>query len=325
MQSNTTAPPATQESLTRVEGLWFPDCNLVIQAESSVFRMSSFFLGQHSVVFADMGSLPPPPDAETYDGCPLVRLPDSASDIRCLLKALLQYDFFEPPPSSTTLAIVSSVLRMSHKYQVTALEQRAMRHLSHIFPTTLGKWKALSEDHSLLLQISNQHSVVIGLARQFSIDWILPALFYHMCRYGEPAQILASDLSVADKIRWAVGYRELLGVENGKILDFLWRQDDVPHCSDPRRCMHATVDARQTAERWRTHNHAKQFLLPLDLWDDDDWGSCNEQPCAACLAQLKRQHSHLQKDFWARLPSIFDLPGWDVLRAMETEALRPRS
>ncbi|KAJ7059597.1 hypothetical protein C8F01DRAFT_1145068 [Mycena amicta] len=324
MQSNTIAPPATPEKVTRIKSLWFPDCNLVIQAQSSVFRVSSFFLGQHSVVFADMVSLPTPPDAETYDGCPLVRLPDSAVDILRFLKALIHYDFFEPAPSFTTLAIVSSVLRMSHKYQVTALHQRAMRHLSHIFPTTLENWNALSEDHSLLLQISDQHSVVIGLARQFSVDWILPALFYHMCRHGDPEQILASDLSVADKIRWAVGCQVLLGVENGKILKFLWPQDDFLGCANPVKCMHLTVGVRETAEDWRTGNASTPLLLPLHLWEDDDWAKC-EQPCAACLAELKRQHAQLRVEFWDRLPAIFDLAGWDVLRAMETEALRPRA
>lgn len=85
-------PTATSGGLTRAEGLWFEDCGLIIQAESTIFRVSRDFLAVHSPVFRDMLSLPTPKDADMMDGCPFVNLRDSAEDIAVFLKALVYYE-----------------------------------------------------------------------------------------------------------------------------------------------------------------------------------------------------------------------------------------
>ncbi len=73
---------------TRVEELWFSDSGLVVQAEQSLFRVSGAVLAARSPVFKDMLSFTQPPDAETFAGCPLVRLSDSAADVTCFFRAI---------------------------------------------------------------------------------------------------------------------------------------------------------------------------------------------------------------------------------------------
>lgn len=80
------------EGLTRAQGLWFEDCGLIIQAGTTIFRVSRDFLAVHSPVFADMLALPTPEDAEKMNGCPMVLLPDEAEDVTVFLKALLYYE-----------------------------------------------------------------------------------------------------------------------------------------------------------------------------------------------------------------------------------------
>ncbi|KAJ7132735.1 hypothetical protein C8R46DRAFT_818567, partial [Mycena filopes] len=126
--------------LTRAEGLWFEDCGLIIQAETTLFRVSRDFLAMRSPVFGDMLALPTPKDAELMEGCPFVRLPDSAEDVTYFLKALIYSEFFEPYPAKTIFPIIAGVLRMSHKYQVDVLRKRALVHLSSLYPTTLPGW-----------------------------------------------------------------------------------------------------------------------------------------------------------------------------------------
>ncbi|KAJ7602681.1 hypothetical protein B0H17DRAFT_1122261 [Mycena rosella] len=75
--------------LVRAEGLWFEDCGLIIQAENVLFRVSRDFLAARSSIFEDMLSLPTPRDAERMNGCPFVRLPDSAENFAAFLKALV--------------------------------------------------------------------------------------------------------------------------------------------------------------------------------------------------------------------------------------------
>jgi hypothetical protein len=76
---------------TRVEELWFSDGGLVVQAEQSLYRVSGAILAARSPVFKDMLSFTQPPDAETIDGCPVVRLPDSAADVTCFFKAIFDF------------------------------------------------------------------------------------------------------------------------------------------------------------------------------------------------------------------------------------------
>jgi hypothetical protein len=74
----------------RVPGLWFEDGSLVIQAGTSQFRVYRGTLAARSPVFQDMLSFPQPPNADLVDGCPVVRLPDAATEVTSFLKALFE-------------------------------------------------------------------------------------------------------------------------------------------------------------------------------------------------------------------------------------------
>lgn len=75
-------------SATRHPDLWFDDGSVVLEVETTLFRVHRSALSSHSTVFADMFSIPQPPDQETIEGCPVVKLPDSASGVACLLEAI---------------------------------------------------------------------------------------------------------------------------------------------------------------------------------------------------------------------------------------------
>ncbi len=83
---------STPTALKHDEYLWFEDGSVVLETESIFFKVYSGILAQSSSVFKDMFSFPQPEagdsGAETYDGCPLVRMQDSAHDLRHFLRAL---------------------------------------------------------------------------------------------------------------------------------------------------------------------------------------------------------------------------------------------
>jgi hypothetical protein len=70
--------------------LWFSDGSVVLRAEDTLFRVYSGILAQSSPVFKDMFAFPQPCDGsyETYEGCPLVYMPDPAGELQPFLKAL---------------------------------------------------------------------------------------------------------------------------------------------------------------------------------------------------------------------------------------------
>ncbi|KAJ7111636.1 hypothetical protein C8R43DRAFT_852582, partial [Mycena crocata] len=124
-------------SLERVDSLWFPDGNIVLCAHNVLFRVFRGILAARSPVFADMLAFPQPEDAEVVDGCPVLRLDDSAADTMYFLKALFDYEFFAPYPAKTDFDAIHGILRLGTKYRVEPLRRRALQHLSSAHPTSL--------------------------------------------------------------------------------------------------------------------------------------------------------------------------------------------
>ena len=95
------SPPPEPPGLTKHADLWFCDGSVILQAESTLFRVHKSQLSRRSTVFSDMFALAQPPvmtthatlAGETYEGCPVVKLYDSAEDVANLLLALYDGPF----------------------------------------------------------------------------------------------------------------------------------------------------------------------------------------------------------------------------------------
>ncbi|KAF7299304.1 BTB domain-containing protein [Mycena indigotica] len=299
----------------KAEGLWWDDCGMVLQAGNTVYRLSRNFLAMHSPVFRDMLLLPLPEDAETFEGCSLVRLTDTAEDATNFFNALARYDFFPPHPLPTTFPILASVLRMSDKYGVDGLRARALAHLSAVHPTTLGDFRALPSgkgENPLIDGLYQASAEMVVLARQLSLDWLLPIAFYRLCELNPHPHIFTSELALADKERWLTGLRLLEGTENSKMINFLWTPRTIDGCTSKIKCSEERLACRKEAETWGIiGSKTAMRQLPLDLWDHGDWARL--AVCNNCLATMMAEHSVALSSFWDRLPAIFDLPSWSAL------------
>jgi hypothetical protein len=95
------SPPPEHPSFTKHADLWFCDGSVILQAELILFRVHKSQLSRRSIVFSDMFALAQPPVMtthatladETYEGCPVVKLYDSAEDVENLLLALYDGPF----------------------------------------------------------------------------------------------------------------------------------------------------------------------------------------------------------------------------------------
>ena len=65
--------------------IWYNDGNVVILAEDIAFRVYQGILSSVSPLFADLFSLPQPDGLEMIDGCPVVHMSDSPTDLRHFL------------------------------------------------------------------------------------------------------------------------------------------------------------------------------------------------------------------------------------------------
>lgn len=80
---------AEAQAVKRSE-LWFNDGNIVLQVESTQFRVYRGILGNSSSIFDDMFNIPQPVEDQgsLIEGCSVVQLSDSAEDWEHVLKAL---------------------------------------------------------------------------------------------------------------------------------------------------------------------------------------------------------------------------------------------
>ncbi|KAF7305325.1 BTB domain-containing protein [Mycena chlorophos] len=316
------------QRLTRCPDLWFNDCGLVIRTDDTVFRVSRDFMAAQSPIFRDMLALPTPDNEELYEGCPMVTLPDSKYDVTVFLKALVYHDFFSSNVGDNSSSVLAGVLRLSHKYEVASLLRRAVVHISTLFPTTLAGWQLeVRHENQSVWESLVTGSDAIVLARQLSMDWLLPFAFYQACRGTRELYMLDPDTKIArdDVYRWVLGCR-ILPDEVSKMLSFLWDpieecefiQDDLPE-STP--CVIHRLSARRKAERSRTFSTTDSLRGPLDIWVDRHWINMTGKVCSSCLTEMKERHARAQQDFWARLPAIFNLPSWDELEKLKATAL----
>ncbi len=72
------------------EEFWYEDGTIILVARDVEFRVYKEVLADHSLVFADMFSLPQPTFSLSYDSreTPSVYLEDSPEDLRHILRAL---------------------------------------------------------------------------------------------------------------------------------------------------------------------------------------------------------------------------------------------
>ncbi|KAJ7032049.1 hypothetical protein C8F04DRAFT_1109050 [Mycena alexandri] len=80
-------PPAPAPTPVRSK-IWMPYDDIILQAESTQFRVNCDVLARQSSVFKDMFALPQPADEPTIEGCPIVRIFDSTKDWELLLEVL---------------------------------------------------------------------------------------------------------------------------------------------------------------------------------------------------------------------------------------------
>ncbi|KAJ7685846.1 hypothetical protein B0H17DRAFT_985496 [Mycena rosella] len=309
----------------RVEDLWFPDADLILRAENTLFRVHSSILGARSCVFRDMVAFPQPetPDSEgdTHDGKPVVRLHDSAAEVEVFLRAVFDSSFFMPPPSPTDVATVIGVMRLAHKYDIQYLFRRALSHLDSLYPVTCAKMLdinlEIASHHVKFPSGLNVDLITLRAASEVGAQWILPAAYYNICTF-HPKHILSigenwNILSIHQQQTCLVSQAELSRATTSTH-QFL-RYMPFPSCLLPENCQQA---ASESQDLLHLDAVAQSDLLPLSEWICE---RISIALCPNCDKIGRDQFDKAQEIFWGRLPAIFGLPEWDELNKMRREVL----
>ncbi|KIK63020.1 hypothetical protein GYMLUDRAFT_163806 [Collybiopsis luxurians FD-317 M1] len=313
--SPASTPLSLPTSLCVVSELWFNDGNIILENEDSTFKVYSGLLARKSSVFKDMFTFPQPAGKEET---PTVRLYDSTEALTAFLKAILDPEFFEAPPSATELSIVGGILRLSGKYDTQFLRLRALRHIESTYPSSLDGWKS-RDAHRTIPPIVYTPFAVLPLIREFELCWALPAVLYCLCSHSVP-QIHDGvewcerkiTINADDRRRVLVGRAELVHLQNHLSLACL-RQSPHPDCTSPSDCA-------EQRRKWLNLISEWDIADPLDCLNENMDGLKSDL-CLACFTQSKCKFEEAQVEIWERLPQIFGLSSWTELNALKEEAM----
>ncbi|TRM66497.1 hypothetical protein BD626DRAFT_451522 [Schizophyllum amplum] len=315
-----------------VEDLWFPDGNIVIRAGDRLCRVYKGFLAAQSPVLADMLSIPQPETVETFDEVPVVTLPDDPKEVLHWLKALLFPKYFEVHPHKIAVHKLFAVLRLSHKYDVQYLRQRALYHLSTEFATNLAEYRRGTAEWCSSIRfppggdridsdgyidfVRDAYTVV----REAGAVWLLPCILY--CLHVT-ARLISAPL---DRTAEGISPTDLLS---------LWQISGTTArifgVSITEKWAECTSNACEAIDKYMIDDlytnllfHPLGFSRPDTDGDDDvhfDADTLKCSLCTPCYQEFYQEYLQLCGTFWEELPRIIGLPDWPELLEMKARDL----
>ncbi|KAH9885127.1 hypothetical protein C8Q73DRAFT_784849 [Cubamyces lactineus] len=182
--TSSAAPPAAA-GFKRDGGVWFPTGNIILVAGRQVaFRVYQGILARRSEVFRGLFELPPPPDSEKMDGCPVVHLPDDPQDLKHFLRVIYcrrNYFYALDAVIPTAFPILSALIRMSHKYGVQDLYDTALSRLKKFYTSDFETWRDV-EGRKHYVQTSPADALnVIEIARITDNPSLIPSAYLMCC------------------------------------------------------------------------------------------------------------------------------------------------
>ncbi|KAJ7796976.1 hypothetical protein B0H14DRAFT_2282058, partial [Mycena olivaceomarginata] len=122
--------------------IWMPYGDMILQVESTRFRINERVPYKLRGSGAAFVSIPLPPDEATVEGCPIVRVSDTAKDWELLLGVL--YDPFHNS-ASRPFAVVVAMLRLGKKYDIPQAGDDTLSHLHSEHRADLEAWVTLPD------------------------------------------------------------------------------------------------------------------------------------------------------------------------------------
>ncbi|KAJ6505866.1 hypothetical protein C8R47DRAFT_1102655 [Mycena vitilis] len=314
--------------LQRVQDLWFPDADLILRAENTLFRVYSHILGARSTVFHDMVAFPQPanPEGETIDNRSVVVLHDSAAEVEVFLRAIFDSSFFMPAPAATTFHAVIGVMRLAHKYDVRYLFGRALGHLSVLYPSDFEEFLDCNSGTGFT-NVSfpkNPNSIdtdIIALHAALEVGalWLLPGIYYGVCQYPSreflAAEARGHGLGVHERRCLAAQVHLVRGTAaNHKFLATL--PDGA--CTE-EDCEVVISQALDILSDWNSSDGERDDLDTLASWAILHM---DEDLCPRCESVGRRAFYDAQLAFWTRMPALFGLPFWPELEEMRRDVMK---
>ncbi|RDX48035.1 hypothetical protein OH76DRAFT_1353124 [Lentinus brumalis] len=307
------SPVELVDHATRDAEFWFDDGNLVLitTPPTVTFRVYRGLLAAQSEVFAGMFAGSSSQDAESYHECPIVQLSDSPQDLRHLLRVLLPTT--KPVSVFWSLWTMSAVIRLSHKYQIQALQTQSIECLEAAYVCGLRFGRPCFDFTIPTINPGEDARAgawmveVIELARLTDTLSLLPLALYD-CVVGISPLELAKGwvredgatvrLSLEDMARCLEGQGRLCQEITDRSSDMVCLAKSFT-CPTAARCKEAVIN-------FCSLHFTPQFNLAsaamYETWSDILTVSRDLKPCGVCFSQIREKEEEHRRDIYLEAP-----------------------
>ncbi|KAJ7449088.1 hypothetical protein B0H11DRAFT_2079513 [Mycena galericulata] len=299
--------------------IWMPYGDIILQAESTQFRVNRDNLALQSSVFADMFAVPQPPNEPTIEGCPIVQVSDSAKDWELLLGVL--YDPFSPKRKQS-IPVLAAMLRLGRKYDIRKAKDDALERIHSEFPNDFKEWDSKPSE---FVYIDNEPGILIDLLNlcyECGIYSSIPSLAF-ACLYSHTLELPLTGIKRADgtraslssdavKVTLAIAFQRIISFQRENLV-WLDGETVIPDasCRSQTNCKQQKI-ALSHSVAWNGNGLA-DLGYTIDAWDEE-W---SEKLCDSCEAAAKECYEASRLKGWQSLPSFFGLPEWNDLKDLD--------
>ncbi|KAJ7634513.1 hypothetical protein FB45DRAFT_1056539 [Roridomyces roridus] len=303
--------------------IWMPYGDIVLQVESTQFRVNRDILARHSGVFSGLFLMPRPSkdSKDTVEGCAAVHLPGDASvDWAELLEFL--YDPFAHKEKLMPFGRLAAMLRLGKKYEFLAVEADAASRLRYEFPADFTAFNALDADMTKIAYRRGIYCDLLGLAYECRVYDCVPLLAF-CCLRTDTLETLFKGVrrddgtlaTLPDELKTTMALAlQRMALFQHESLSWMRSDSVVPDasCVAPEKCAQQLQVMARIVDR--DHEGGQfNFGYTIDQWDDRWTGML----CGGCEAEAAAAYERGRVKGWDLLPTFFGLPGWDGLRDVE--------
>ena len=331
-------PPLNPTAIHPHDTFYLEDGNAEVLCGDVLFRIHTGVFPFHSPVLGQMFAKANLATVESPNGCPRIPSLDTATDFATLLKIVYLPEYATQPPCQWVVPLTiyilrfpernnvpdfttfSSLLRMTAKYEMPAVQSKLLDIVRNAYPETfegLDSSKALGE--SVFCGPAPHPNAVLNLFIQQELRFALPMAYYMAARRGlnslmgshlpRNATLSPGILQVA--IKGLLTLREMELKETHRLI--FGSSDSRPcsqaGCSSPDATGPRISEAHQkVVDRITDSVQAGTNLLQVLSLREVCGSDCFEF-CESCVKGWEVGHADVRKNAWAMLPDVFGLEG----------------
>ncbi|KAM5535545.1 hypothetical protein V8D89_010789 [Ganoderma adspersum] len=303
--------------LRQDQDFWFEDGSVVVIAQTTAFRVHRSVLSRHSDTFSGLFSIPQPASPESLeliDGCPVVRVANSAHDFLCLFRALYDGANYLMHDKRVEFSELAALARLGHKYQLDNIVAGVCGRLATVFSLDSNNFNPCGwEKAPLPINIAMADAVeALNLFRLLGREDMIPVALYACCQLSVTTLIpgikradgTCEQLS-SDDLQLCLAGREALTSA------YAWRMFRVfnvkpnDKCSTPENCARHLNGVSQSPA---TRIHLFQGTRVLSRLTPVLYQLHQSQLiCKECQEMLVARDKTMRRMVWEQVPKMLNL------------------